>query len=128
MSAKKKGGLAALITAHREGQGEGETSKEAARPSRTRNPRAPKASSPDQPKTVIGGTATPLAKKTRKSENQKLQNLSYIEPQNLETQVLKPFGTTLPEDLVRRVKVHAAAHDRKVQEIVADALEAWLKR
>ena len=41
---------------------------------------------------------------------------------------LKTFRVNLPADLHRQIKIQAAKEDRKIQELVADALEAYLKK
>ena len=40
---------------------------------------------------------------------------------------LEPFGTYLPPDLIRRLKVHAVTRDEKIQDVVAQALETLLR-
>jgi hypothetical protein len=49
------------------------------------------------------------------------------EAQDVSALELRPFGTNLHPDLIRRLKMRAATDGRKVREIVAEVLEAYLK-
>lgn len=42
-------------------------------------------------------------------------------------EVLVPFNCRLPADIRRAFKRHAAEHDERIQDIVADALRAYLR-
>lgn len=41
---------------------------------------------------------------------------------------LEPFNTRLPRSLLRRLKVHAAQEGRKIQDVVQEALDEYIKR
>lgn len=43
-----------------------------------------------------------------------------------QSEPLESFNTRLPRSLLRRLKVHAAVEERKIQDVVHEALEAYL--
>lgn len=45
-----------------------------------------------------------------------------------ETDPLEPFNSRLPRSLQRRLKVHVALHDTKIQDVLGTALDEYLTR
>ena len=41
---------------------------------------------------------------------------------------LEPFNTRLPRSLHRRLRVYAALHDRKIQDVLGSALDEYLRQ
>lgn len=50
------------------------------------------------------------------------------EPSRLAEAPRVPFGTRIPADLAKQVRVAAAQRETSVQEIVEQALRGWLER
>jgi hypothetical protein len=84
--------------------------------SQPKQPRAPKA---------VKGQSRAVAVKAAKPSPMVVPIIEEARGSSLDE--LKPFGTNLHPDLIRRLKMRAAADGRKVQEIIAEVLEAYLK-
>lgn len=41
---------------------------------------------------------------------------------------LEPFNSRLPRSLQRRLRVYAALHDRKIQDVLGSALDEYLRQ
>ena len=132
MSKPKKVGLAGLIAAHREGQPGQDVAEETQnlsseetqklRTSKVSQPRTsqPRAVKAEKPARVVAAKPAKIAPVTAVSSSVEVLK-------NLENSELKPFGTNLHPDLIRRLKMRAAADGRKVQEIIAEVLEEYLR-
>ena len=117
----------ALIKAARGGSEAQELSSEETQNLSSSETRKQGSSKPKQPRATkaVQGQTRAVAVKPAKLAPMVVPIIE--EAQGSSPEELKPFGTNLHPDLIRRLKMRAAADGRKVQEIIAEVLEAYLK-
>jgi hypothetical protein len=126
MARKGPTDFGALIDAARGGLKSQDLSSEETQNLSSSEPRK-QGSQPKQPRAVraVKGQARAVAVKPVKPAPMVVPIIE--EARGSSPDELKPFGTNLHPDLIRRLKMRAAADNRKVQEIIAQVLEAYLK-